>query len=177
MSEALQNRSRSYLFQLATSKNISLESRKKTLKSGISKNLRDNVPILVGIQVRRGDKVNNPHGWLVPPREYFTRAMEHFKKKFKKIYFVVASEDKNWAKANIVGKDVLLSSSPDDLLELALLTLCDHTIMSVGTFSWWAAFLAGGDVVYYKNHTRPNTRAGNVYNDDQFFLPHWKGMI
>ena len=73
--------------------------------------------------------------------------------------------------------NVIYSSSNDDLLELALLTLCDHTIMSVGTFSWWAAFLAGGDVVYYKNHILPNTRVGSFYNDTQYFLPHWKPML
>ena len=78
---------------------------------------------------------------------------------------------------NIVGHDVIHSSSQDDLLELTLLTLCDHSIMSVGTFSYWAAYLAGGEVVYYKNHIRANSPLSKNYNDTQYFLPHWKPML
>ena len=58
-----------------------------------------------------------------------------------------------------VGKDVIHSTSPEDLLELALLTLCDHGVISSGTFSWWAAYLTGEEVVYFRDHLQPGGKA------------------
>jgi galactoside 2-L-fucosyltransferase 1/2 len=31
--------------------------------------------------------------------------------------------------------------------DLAVMSLCNHTIISHGTFSFWAGFLAGGSVI------------------------------
>ena len=134
-------------------------------------------PTLVGIQVRRGDKANRASGFVLPEKDYFFRAMDHFRTKYKNVYFIAVSEDKNYIKQNIVGADVLYSTSGSDILELTLLTLCDHIIMSVGTFSWWAAYLAGGDVVYYKDHMPKTGHLSRFYNDSQFFLPEWKPMV
>ena len=103
--------------------------------------------------------------------------MEHFRAKYKNVVFIAVSEHKHYIKKNIVGDDVLYSTSRSDILELTLLTLCDHTIMSVGTFSWWAAYLAGGDVVYYKDHMPKTGRLSSFHNDFQFFLPEWKAMV
>ena len=176
----MQERARTYLFHISSKAGISLESRIGSLNSSISPQLGEDQPTLIGIQVRRGDKSHDKYikyGWVVPDKSYFQHAMDYFRSKFNKVYFIVVSEDKKWAKMNIVGHDVIHSSSKYDLLEFTLLTLCDHTIMSVGTFSYWAAYLAGGEVVYYRNHIKPNSPLSKNYNDTQYFLPHWKPMI
>jgi galactoside 2-L-fucosyltransferase 1/2 len=54
--------------------------------------------------------------------------------------------------------------------------MCDHSIITSGTYSWWAGWLAGGMVVYYKNFLRPNTTIGNEYNDSDYYPPDWIGM-
>jgi len=36
------------------------------------------------------------------------------------------------------------------ILDLAILSACNHTIIYTGTFIWWAAFLAGGESIYYR---------------------------
>ena len=36
--------------------------------------------------------------------------------------------------------------------DLALLSLCNHTILSYGTFSYWAGVLAGGDIFTPENY-------------------------
>ena len=98
----------------------------------------------LGIHVRRGDKVGVKTGWAPPEKPYFDTSMNYFRSKYNKtVYFVVVAEDKNWARSNVVGKDIIDSTSNEDLLELALLTLCDHGMISVGTFGWWAAYLTG----------------------------------
>ena len=129
----------------------------------------------VGIQVRRGDKSVSHDGWQLPVASYFRKAMDYFKKKFPKdnLIFIVVSEGKRWAELNIQGPDVVHSTLSNDLVELALLSKCDHLIMSSGTFSWWAAWLTGGHVVYYKDHTRPGSDVASWFNDNEFFLPHW----
>ena len=46
---------------------------------------------------------------------------------------------------------------------MAVLTLCDHSILSIGTFGWWSAWLTGGKVVYYS----PNSVCGNTTTHTQ----------
>ena len=60
------------------------------------------------------------------------------------------SDDKLWAKKNLhKDRDVILSSSLAKNKiqatgeDLALLSLCDHMIMTRGTFSMWAARMSG----------------------------------
>ena len=177
MSEDFQNRARKYLFDLAKAQDIVLEKRNRTLQTGISPKIADDMPVLVGIQARRGDKLNDRDGWVPPPKSFFDNVIKYFRAKFKTLYFVVVSEDKKWGRLNIVGKDVIHSTSPEDLLELALLTLCDHGVVSVGTFSWWAAFLTGGEVVYFRDHLNPKLWAAKIYDNTQYFLPTWKPMV
>ena len=35
--------------------------------------------------------------------------------------------------------------------DMALLSLCEHTVVSVGSFGWWSAWLANGVTVYYSS--------------------------
>ena len=177
VSDHFQNRARKYLFDLTKAQHISLEKRNGSLQSGISPKLAEDMPVLVGIQARRGDKLDAIAGWVPPGKSFFDNAMNYFRTKYKTVYFVVVSEDKNWGRSNIVGKDVIHSTLPEDLLELALLTLCDHGVVSVGTFSWWAAFLTGGEVVYFRDHLNPKLWAAKVYNNTQYFLPTWKPIV
>ena len=163
------------LFNIAKKQNVSLESRRNTLAPGRSPKLKSIQPTLVGIHVRRGDKVDSEY--ILPGKDYFTRAMDHFKRKYKHTYFIVVSEDKKWGQKNVIGDDILHSTSSSDLIELTLLSLCDHTIMSVGTFGWWAAYLAGGDVVYYRDHVPKNSELSSFYYNSRYFLPHWIPLL
>ena len=50
-----------------------------------------------------------------------------------------------------IGNTDCFSSYVDDFV---LLQSCDHVIMTVGTFGWWAAWLTSqrrGTVMYYKD--------------------------
>ena len=38
--------------------------------------------------------------------------------------------------------DVIISRGNTPCVDLAILSVCDHVIQSVGTFSWWAAYLS-----------------------------------
>ena len=61
-------------------------------------------------------------------------------------------------------------------VDLAVLASCDHFIMSTGTYGWWAAWLTGGVVVYYKYPAREGSLYSKHFNGDDFFPPHWIPM-
>ncbi|XP_043189747.1 galactoside alpha-(1,2)-fucosyltransferase 2-like isoform X2 [Amphibalanus amphitrite] len=88
--------------------------------------------------------------------EYFQCALSLCRQRYKGAVFIVASDDIKWARANILGEDVTLAADlapPGSLadraaaLDMATLSLCNHTVMSYGTFGFMAAFMAGGDIV------------------------------
>jgi len=64
-------------------------------------------------------------------------------------------------------------STQDPITDMAILTMCQHTIITVGTFGWWAAWLTNGTTVYYKDwpHRGSLLAAANSHAD--YFPPHW----
>ena len=108
--------------------------------------------LMIGIHVRRGDVAMDVDYLLVAPVSYFAKAMDYFRQTHptKTIQFVVSSDDIPWCQQQeIFGHAAMVHSTP--AIDLAILSLCDHIIMSVGTFGWFAGMFAGGDVVYYKD--------------------------
>ncbi|XP_013418109.1 galactoside 2-alpha-L-fucosyltransferase 2-like [Lingula anatina] len=115
-------------------------------------------------------------GYNVAPSSYYTKAMRYFENIYKNILFIVLSDDMSWCKENIQHPRIRYNPFNDPILSLALLGSCNHTIISVGTFSWWGAWLAGGDVVYYKDWPKPGTHLWWRTNHEDYFPPKWIGM-
>ncbi|KAK3096151.1 hypothetical protein FSP39_023799 [Pinctada imbricata] len=97
---------------------------------------------IVGIHVRRGDFVKySPTG----SKSYFQKARDFYRKLYKNVIFVIitdsSNESRSWCLENIVkgSQDTLLLDSSDVIIDLATMWACDHSIISVGTFSWWTA--------------------------------------
>lgn len=130
----------------------------------------------VGVQVRRGDKAIDPGGYIVPNVSYFQKAADYYRNKYTNVIFIVTSDEIWWGKSNLNFKDFVFSISNSEVMDMALLALCNHTIMSVGTFSWWAAWLAGGDAIYYKDHFKQNTFVATFFNQEDYFMPEWIAM-
>ncbi len=130
----------------------------------------------VGIHIRRGDKATNTQGWRLPMPNYFIKTAQFFRGHFQNCVFVVASENVTYAKTHFQRMIDFVFIEGDALLDLATLAACNHTIMSVGTFSWWAAWLAGGTTVYYKDHVKPGSDYANLFGDGDYFLPSWIPM-
>ena len=111
---------------------------------------------LVGVHVRRGD-MSNFEGINTPPASYFEQAMSYFRQKYKgKVLFIVSSLDHGWCHKNIIGQDVVYTwtnTTVGKSLEedFSILVSCNHTLMSFGTYGWWAGFFSKGEVVAYKD--------------------------
>jgi len=103
---------------------------------------------IVGIHHRRGDHLQYEKAYKIPhiTMGYIGPSMDLFRNMFNNtVMFIYVSDDKEWIKNNMKrDKDVIVGSSDSTGDDLALLSLCHHTIMTRGTFSTWAAMLAGG---------------------------------
>ncbi|XP_038635255.1 galactoside alpha-(1,2)-fucosyltransferase 2-like [Scyliorhinus canicula] len=138
----------------------------------------------VGVHVRRGDYVHVMQDmWkgVIADKKYLEKAMAYFRNKYKNVVFVVTSNGMDWSKENIDNSkgDVFFSdnpkqSSPAD--DIALLAHCNHTIMTVGTFGYWAAYLAGGETIYLTNFTLPESPFLKLFKYEAVFLPEWIGL-
>ena len=129
--------------------NVSAELRKAfTIKpqflTQVTEFLEANAPrvkTLVGIHVRRGDflsKRSVKRGNVVADTFYLNNAMGFFRKKYVNVFFVVVSDDKTCCKDNIKGKNnVLFSEFREPILDMAIMSLYDHSIINGGTFGWW----------------------------------------
>ena len=115
----------------------------------------------VGIHNRRTDHLDyQKEGGFVPLQAgYFIEAMDMFRDKFPRTVFVYVSDDISWGREKLQkrvrDKDLYIAGSLQDEemasnpwlaagIDLALLSACNHTITSYGTYSFWAGFLAGG---------------------------------
>lgn len=141
------------------------------------KTIRTSGTKVIGIHARRGDHLEL--GYMkFPPISYFKMAKLYFKNKYNKVQFIVATNDRKWAKENFEDNDtMIISHSKNAAEDLAILGSCDGVIMSLGTFSWWGGWLCGGDVIYYKNEfvMSHEINKGNVRKSD-YYLPNWIGM-
>ena len=138
--------------------------------------------VKVGIHIRRGDMWSNDEikslGYKTADVTYIHKAMELLKTKLegKRVLFIVCSDDIVWSEAHIDGRNVAFVKSRDDVIDLAVLSLCDHLIMTVGTYGWWGGWLAGGMVVYYKDYPRPGSALYYTFNQQDHFPPEWIGL-
>ena len=133
----------------------------------------------VGVQVRRTDFVDTWSTLINPvTSNYLKNAMNFFRRKHPNSYFVVTSDDIHWSKENIVSKsDVFFSVNQTACEDLALLANCNHSVISGGSsFGWWGAYLAGGDVTYYKGWLKHNAWYNLKFLEEDSYPPSWTAL-
>lgn len=143
-------------------------------------------PTYVGVHIRRGDFLdaqNVKAGYTVADASFVKRAMRYFEKKFERIVFVVCSDDIEWSTHNVrtarEDDSVVVFSrfaSVSPAYDLALLSHCNHSIITVGTFGWWGAWLAGGQTVYLRDYPRLDSTLRDSFRMSDYYLPKWIAM-
>ena len=106
------------------------------------------------MHVRKGDYEDYERSKNLPVTQasFYVNAMNSFKENLgSKVVFLLITDDIKWCQNNLPDrKDLLLVSDPDMSMtdsighDLAIMSLCQHSIVSRGTFSRWAKFLAQG---------------------------------
>jgi len=142
--------------------------------------------IRVGVHVRRGDMIDQRlryYGYTIATPDYFRSAMQYFADRYHRVQFVVCSDNMKWCHSNLpaaadIGPNVniVFSENRSPEVDLAILAQCSHTIMSVGSFGWWAAWLANGTTIYYGDWPRPFSKLEYHVNREDYFPKRWIPM-
>ena len=137
------------------------------------KKLRDGH--LIGIHVRRGDKITRHHYLRFPDDDYFESVFV----KFPDSHVLVVSEDIPWCKTFHVFKKYksriyFQDEKVPPAVDMILLSMCDVVVLTMGTFGWWGAYLSDGQVIYNPNEfvMSDAVNKGNVVKED-YYLLHW----
>ncbi|KAL3864724.1 hypothetical protein ACJMK2_006381 [Sinanodonta woodiana] len=158
----------------------SIEKTAMRIVKNIRVSHREHSLTLIGIHIRIGDIANEMHnrnGLVIAPEGYIYKAMDYMKSRFPNSIFIVASDDMEWTK-NVLSLRLndsvhLLEKNNMPYVDLAVLASCDHVIQTVGSFGWWAAFLARGISIYYPHPGRVGSVGEARYNYEDFFPPNW----
>ncbi|CAC5391423.1 FUT1_2 [Mytilus coruscus] len=132
---------------------------------------------LVGVHIRRGDKVRNNDGFNIASPEYLNRSVSSYTRRYAPVLFLVISDGMAWSKNNMpLHVPVEFISLGKREFDMATAIACDHTIMTIGTFGWWIAYLTGGEVVYVKDAAKKGSQFERILNFADHFYPHWVGL-
>ena len=129
----------------------------------------------VCVHVRRGDILKMNHYAVVEPEELHF-AMNWMERRHEKVIFYVASNDLQWTSTHLKKKNVFFSCATSAEEDFVLMQSCDHMIMTVGSFGWWAAWMTsqrGGNVMAYGNPYKPLSPLSIGCDRTSYFLPHW----
>jgi galactoside 2-L-fucosyltransferase 1/2 len=137
--------------------------------------------ITAAIHIRRGDKVYDL-GNVVPPLHYFRLAISRLRSLHprQEQRFVVSSDDPGWVRASPVFSGMEVLSSDDPSFDMAVISECQHKIISIGTFGWWGAFLNDrgsnqtSSVIYPLPQMEYMKEWG--FNNSDYFPPHWTSI-
>jgi galactoside 2-L-fucosyltransferase 1/2 len=146
------------------------------VNSFLDKHINRSVSTLVGIHIRRGDFLLVRR---VSSNKYIFNAMLHFLAKYRSVIFVIVSDDKQYCR-KVFGQRNNVLLTPDSFSaadDLATLTLCEHIILTAGTFGWWGAFLLHNRVGDVITDSKPDHSPldNNCRRDDYF--PPWYSFL
>lgn len=131
----------------------------------------------VGVHVRRGDILKKTHLYRVASLSYIVKAMNAFRRNYSRVHLVVCSDDISWCIRNLGQQmNVSFSTGKPVTIDFAILCQGNHTLSTVGTFSWWVGRLVGGTTTYYNKHAIESTYMYKYLNVADFFLPKWISM-
>ena len=164
---------------------------KNFLRTSIPPGWKHGMFTRVGIHARRGDLMNESKvkfGYTTPNVTYFKKAMQHFKEAYGRVQYLVLSDDPQWTEKNIIP-DLIESKNESSAAhvtivnakhspgqDLAILSMCDHNIISTGSFGWWGAWLGKGSTIYYSNWPRNGSDLSKGFKREDYFPPSWMGM-
>jgi len=134
--------------------------------------VKNTTSTLVGIHIRRGDFVGHR---TVSSDKFIFNAMAYFTTKYNSTNFIIVSDDKSYCRKifGIRNDTFLTPTSFTAAQDMAVLTLCHHVIITVGTFGWWGGYLLhnrNGEVL---TDSKPDHSPLDVYCEASAFFPPW----
>ncbi|CAM4833405.1 unnamed protein product [Rotaria magnacalcarata] len=119
----------------------------------------------IGIHIRRSDFVSIHFS---SSDTYLFAAIEYYTLHYPNANFIIASDDKPYCK-NLFRNRSNIFLTPESFSvndDLITLSLCEHSILTGGTFGWWAGYLANGQVLHDKVYPSGCERR-------EYYYPPW----
>ena len=102
--------------------------------------------------------------------------MSYFADCLERVQFVVLSDDPTWCKRHVRARNVVYSTVNSPAVDMAIASLCDHAIITVGSYGWWAAWFADGITITQKNVPRNGSALVKRLRRDDYYKPQWIGL-
>lgn len=142
-----------------------------------------NSTTFIGIHVRRGDYLEiskHNKNYKVAPKSFIMNGMTYYRSRFNNSLFVMTSDDLQWCRQNfqdeITDGQLHLSPNLTYYEDMCLLTQCNHSIFTTGSFGWWSGWLTGGSVVHYGSSQNNKNLTGVKYQSNRY-PAHWVAML
>ena len=166
-------------------------------KQEIGSRLDFHNPVTACVHIRRGDLLWQKYihlGLKSAPLKDIKFAMKWMEEKYTQVIFIIASEELYWKKLDLSEKErsivsnlslylksfqktnIVMSNMTSDFEDFVLMQSCDHVIMTVGTFGWWAGWMTsyrGGDIMYYRHPFRVGSTMYQNFDRHSRFPGHW----
>ena len=113
-------------------------------------------------------------GYDLPDKTFFEKARWFYLSNFKRVQFIIVSNNKQWCREHFRNVNISNFTNPGD--DLALLSKCDHVVVTSGTFGWWGAWLSGGKTVYYDRVFEEGSKLKLNMENKDFYPPSWIGI-
>jgi hypothetical protein len=99
---------------------------------------------LVFVHIRRGDYLYWPSKKFPAVLDliWYKRKMDKLTKQIKNPIFVLLGDDQNYLHNTFKESSSLIISDNLPEVDLAIMSLCSHGILSASSFAWWASFFA-----------------------------------
>ncbi|XP_043229859.1 galactoside alpha-(1,2)-fucosyltransferase 2-like [Amphibalanus amphitrite] len=116
----------------------------------------------IGFHVRRTDYqayIKKQYNSTLPDDLYFNKTLTYYRQRFSDALFIVCSDDLNYVAKQMNAKqndDIVIAGNRnigDPGRDMALLSACNHSVVTVGTYGFWGAYLAGGTVLVPERQT------------------------
>ncbi len=116
---------------------------------------------------------------------YFIETINFFKKIYSNIHFLIFSNNIDLVNEWFPNNDEYTYVTGNiDYIDLWIMSLCKHNIISHSTFSWWGAYLNNNPdkIITYPIETL-RIKQGNLYDEilyperfNEYYMPEWIGF-
>jgi hypothetical protein len=102
------------------------------------KNFKDKVKReLVAMHVRRTDYLIAKDMHFVCDKNYYDRAISNFGNDY---FYILFTDDKEWCSKEFKHIPHIIMNNNTEI-DLAMMSMCDHNIISNSSYSWWGSWL------------------------------------
>jgi GR25 family glycosyltransferase involved in LPS biosynthesis len=124
-----------------------IKSELMTFANNVMNRIKKDNNKIISLHIRRGDNNHYSGLNLMLNTKFISNAINYIRNKDKSAdTLLVFTDDKEWCQNNAQyfstsSLSIIISSSFTDVQDLALMSLCDHFIISSSSFGWWGAYL------------------------------------